>query len=256
MTRFDASAWVGMWPFTMSAPTSLQDLVVGLEATTISGAAVSPLAAVLAPESMTANLALIDDFLQAAPVDFDLRLVPVLDPSLPGWESDLDGLLSEHASSIGAVKIVPNYHGYDLEGMEAVALTTAVTRAGLGLCVQVRMLDERAHHPLMKVPGVSIAGVVGLSRAVPDARILACGMFQSELADIVEAPNVSAELSSIESGDVLAKALAVLGEDRIMLGTHAPIYYPATGVAKVVNSVSTEDTFGRVASANARAFFG
>jgi hypothetical protein len=118
------------------------------------------------------------------------------------------------------------------------------------------MLDERAHHPLMKVPGVSLDGVVWLSGAAPAARILTCGIFQSELAAIADAPRISAELSSIESGDTLAKALAVLGRDRLMLGTHAPIYYPAPGVAKVTNTDIAEDTIARVASANARDFFG
>ena len=256
MTLFDATAWVGMWPFTASTPTSLEELVADLRATGISGAAVSPLAAVLASESQAANLMLIDEIERAGGDDFNLRVVPVLNPSLPGWESDLNGLLAEHAALIGAIRIVPNYHGYEVGGPDAIALATAVAEAGIGLCVQIRILDERAHHPLMKVPGVSLDGVVRLAGAVPGARILACGIFQSELAAIAGAPRISAELSSIESGDTLAKALAVLGEDRLMLGTHAPIYYPAPGVAKVSNTVIAEDTIARVASANARDFFG
>src|SRR5688572_16512794 len=101
MTVFDASAWAGMWPFTESAPTSLVDLVSGLRAAGISGAAVSPLAAVLAPEPQLANLALIDEIERAGGDDFNLRVVPVLNPSLPGWESDLNGLLSGRAALIG-----------------------------------------------------------------------------------------------------------------------------------------------------------
>ncbi|MBA3529762.1 MAG: hypothetical protein H0T91_10730, partial [Propionibacteriaceae bacterium] len=125
MSRFDASAWAGMWPFTASAPTFLPELCKNLIAAGISGAAVSPLNAVLAPEPMGANLALIDQAGLLASDDFEIRVVPVLDPSLPGWERDLEKLLSEHEALIGAVKILPNYHNYAVDGSEAAALARA-----------------------------------------------------------------------------------------------------------------------------------
>jgi len=252
MTRFDASAWAGQWPFTASVSTGLTDLVAGLREAGFSGAAVSPLAAVLGPEPMTANLALIEEA-RNLPGDFAVRLVPILDPSLPGWERDLDDLLSRHAGSIGAFRIVPNYHGYVVDSPGSIGLAKAVTNAGLGLAVQIRMLDERAHHPLMKVPGVPFDGVVRLSDAVPDARILACGIFQSELPAIRGAPRISAELSSIESGDTVANAAAVIGIDRLLLGTHAPVYDPAPAVAKI--TALDGDAAARIAQSNAVTFF-
>lgn len=254
MSRFDASAWAGMWPFTTSVTTSLPELYRNLIAAGISGAAVSPLNAVLAPEPMGVNLALIDQAGLLANDDFEIRVVPVLDPSLPGWERDLEKLLSEHDALIGAVKILPNYHNYAVDGSEAVALARAVTHAGLGLCVQVRMLDERAHHPLMNVSGVPPEGIVCLAEAVPGVRILACAVFQAELAAIAGAPNISVELSSIESGDTLANALAAVGKDRVLLGSHAPIYYPAASVAKVSNTASDAATISRINTLNAAAF--
>ena len=96
MTRFDASAWAGMWPFTMHAPVTLADLVAGLKASGITGAAISPLNAVLAPEPMTANLDLLSQAAQFADETFDLRVVPVLNPGLPGWDRDLSVLLDSH----------------------------------------------------------------------------------------------------------------------------------------------------------------
>jgi predicted TIM-barrel fold metal-dependent hydrolase len=80
-------------------------------------------------------------------------------------------------------------------------------------------------------------------------------VFQSELAGIAGSANVSAELSSVESGDTLSNALAVIGDDRVLLGTHAPIYYPAAGVAKVEESGREDNTLNRVVVRNAAAFF-
>lgn len=255
MTRFDACAWTGTWPFTMHAPVALADLVAGLKAEGITGAAISPLNAVLSPEPMTANLDLLAEAARFADETFDLRVAPVLNPGLPGWERDLSLLLDSHRTAIGAIKIVPNFHSYEVDGPDANALARSVSEAGLGLCVQVRIQDERAHHPLMKVPGVPMEGLARLAAAVPAGRLLACGVYQSELAGIAGTTNVSAELSSVESGDTLANALAALGADRVLLGTHAPIYYPASGVAKVERTEHDDDTLNRVAARNAAAFF-
>lgn len=254
MTRFDASAWVGMWPFTASAPVSLADLAESLASVGISGAAVSPIHAVLAPEPMSANIALIEEAVAIGPA-FDVRVAPIINPSLPGWERDLAEVLEVGGESIGAIRIVPNYHGYAVDGEESRAIGRAVVSAGLGLCIQLRMLDERAHHPLMVVPGTPIDGVARLADAVPDLRILACGIYNAELPGIAAVGNVSAELSSVESGDVLATALRIVPAERLMLGTHAPIYYPAAGVAKVATSAEDEDVIIRIASFNAAAFF-
>jgi predicted TIM-barrel fold metal-dependent hydrolase len=89
---------------------------------------------------------------------------------------------------------------------------------------------------------------------VPDARFLACGVYQAELAALAKAPNVAVELSSVESGDALANALAVIGPERLLLGTHAPVYEPAPGVAKVAGAVH-DSVAAHVGWKNAKAFF-
>jgi hypothetical protein len=255
LKRLDASAWVGMWPFTANTPTSLPELRKALTAVGISGAAVSPVNSILAPEPMGATMALLDDAQRLVEDDFCFRVVPVINPSLRGWEHDLETLLSKRESLIGAIKILPNYHIYSIEDTEAVALTRAVTDAGLGLCVQVRMLDERSHHPLMAVPSVRLEKIAHLAKTVPQARILACGVFQAELNTIVGSLNVSVELSSIESADSLGNALTAMGEDRVLLGSHAPIYYPAVAVAKISNTTRDDAIINRITSTNATIFF-
>jgi hypothetical protein len=121
--------------------------------------------------------------------------------------------------------------------------------------VQLRVLDERAHHPLMQVPGVPVEALARLATAVPDGRFLACGIFQAELGALADAPNVMAEVSSVESGDALANALSALGPDRLMLGTHAPVYDPAPGMAKVAGVTDDAGVVDRVGRTNAVGFF-
>ena len=251
---FDASSWVGSWPFINNFETDLTLLATQLESTGITGAAISPLAAILGPDPMMANLSLLEQVRDYSG-DFRVRVVPILDPSLPGWERDLALLLSEHRQAIAAIRIVPSYHSLGVAGAESTRLATAVAEANLGLCVQVRILDERAHHPLMVVPGVPADAIVNLAKAVPNGRILACGIFRSELPMLASAPNIFVELSSIESGDTLADAIEAMGADRLLLGTHAPVYYPLPAVAKLTSSDQPADVLDQITSGNARAFF-
>ena len=63
------------------------------------------------------------------------------------------------------------------------------------------------------------------------------------------------ELSSIESGDTLTDAIIEIGADRLLLGTHAPIYYPLPAVAKLTTSDQPPDVLEQISIGNARAFF-
>lgn len=253
MTLFDVNAWTGMWPFTAVRQTGLDDLVSQLRAVGVSGAMVSPLNAVLGPDPMLANVDLLAEMSAANVGDFQLRVAPVVDPSLPGWERDLADLVTHDI--VAAVRMVPNYHGYDVDGPVALDFVRAATAAGLPVVVQLRVLDERAHHPLMKVPAVPVTAVAALAAAVPTATLVLAGVFQAELAAIAGLPNVLAELSSVESGDALGNAIAALGSDRLLLGTHAPVYEPAVAIAKVLRGGVSEDVQWAIGGGNAAKVF-
>lgn len=251
MNRIDVAAWTGIWPFTMSREVSLAEVVTSLQDVGIDGAVVSPLNAILGPDPMLANRDLLGACRERDGA-FLLRIVPILDPTLPGWEQNLDDLASDPL--VVGIRLVPSYQGYEVDGPEAEAVSRAVTAQGLAVCVQVRIIDERAHHPLMLVPAVPTAAIARLAQTVPEARFLVSGTFQGELASLADIPNVSAELSSIESADTLANALAVLGPERLLLGTHAPVYTPPPGVAKV-DEADDPAVLPQVASDNAKALF-
>jgi hypothetical protein len=118
------------------------------------------------------------------------------------------------------------------------------------------MIDERSHHPLMKVPGVAPAAVVELARAHPALPVLVCGATMADLPALAAGPTILAELSFVESGWLLRDALAQLGPERLLLGTHAPLHYPAAGVAKLSSDELPAETRQRLAQANFERFFG
>jgi predicted TIM-barrel fold metal-dependent hydrolase len=252
----DASVFTGPWPFATGEHESLPALVTILQKVGITAAAVSPARAILAPEPEAHNAALAQalDDLGGVPVAF--VPVPVIDPSSPIWRDHLATCRALFGDALRAVKIVPNYQSVDLHDPCAVALAHELARQGLTLCIQMRMADERAHHPLMKVLGVEPAAILALAARAPELPILACGPYLAELPALAPAPNIHAELSFVESGFLLRGALAALGSDRLLLGTHAPLHYPAAGVAKLTSDELSPDDLARIGRANFARLFG
>jgi predicted TIM-barrel fold metal-dependent hydrolase len=253
---FDASAFAGPWPFGDGRHETLSGLAACLHAAGVEAAAVSPARAVLAPEPMAASRLLLD---AVAGQRDEVRLivpVPIVDPSLACWREHLAECVERSGGRMRAVKIVPNYHGYRPVDDAAHELAQELARRGLTLCVQMRMADERAHHPLMKVPGVDATDVVKLASSLPDLPILVCGAYMAELATFAPQPTIHAELSFVESGYLLRDAVTALGADRLLLGTHAPLHYPAAGVAKLSSDELDPADFHRISRGNFVRLFG
>jgi hypothetical protein len=221
----DANAWSGTWPFGVTPTQPLLLLVSRLRAAGLRGAVVSPLDAIFAPSPDDANMALRDAI--AAQETFDLRFAPVIDPTQANWQLHLARL--RPGGLVVAIRLLPGYHGY---GLDLPALD-ALAGVGLPVIVQVRMLDERAHHPLVQVPPVPMTDLVAFAVRWPAVPVIASGIFWSEVPAIANVPNIHVELSSIESDDTLPNLLSILPADRVLFGTHSPVYDAAPAIAKL-----------------------
>jgi predicted TIM-barrel fold metal-dependent hydrolase len=250
----DASAFVGNWAFSLAPAITATDLIAQLRVTGITGAAFAPIEAVLAPEPMAANRRLFAA-LAAGPGSFVRVALPMLNPSLPGWEADFAACIEGGGAMVRGVKITPNYHNYTLDSPSITALARRCAMQRIALCIQVRMVDERSHHPLMKVPAVPPAAVAEFAGRHDSLPMLVCGAYMSELAAYRAYANVSAELSFVESGWLLRDALGFLGGDRLLLGTHAPLHTAAAGVAKLSSDELDDETYARISRRNFERIF-
>ncbi|MGB3329148.1 MAG: hypothetical protein WBA46_09360 [Thermomicrobiales bacterium] len=260
---FDASAWVGRWPFGGDDDTPLDQLIAGLVDAGIGGALVSPLNAVLAAEPSRANAELIAAAARRDDPAFDLRLAPIIDQTQADWRHELATVAAGAGERLGAIRIVPNYHAYSLsdslgDALDAPsvdALAETLVGQGLPLIVQVRILDERAQHPRMVVPAVPMAALAALGGRHPELAIIAAGVFFSDLPPIREVANIAVELSSLESADTLPDILTLIPAARVVLGTHAPLYVPAASLAKLGGDGIDATTLAAIGGGTARALF-
>jgi len=223
----DTSVFCGYWPFRALPLRTPGELKLHLARRGVTRAWVSPAEAILYPDPMEANEPL---FTAIAGDDFFLP-VGMINVTLATWRRDAGDCLVRWGCR--ALKLAPNYHQYELASACVDELVELASEAGAPVCIQLRMMDERAHHPLMKVPGVSAADIAALAARHRGARFLACGAYQTDLNALREAPNVWVEISFVESGQALRSAVEVVGWQRLVFGSHSPFFYFEAAAAKL-----------------------
>lgn len=232
----DINAYTGHWP---SHPVegALDSVRASLREYGVERMCVSPLDAAWCRNPHRFN----DSLYAASVVTDDVWPVPVLDPTIATWRAELER--SRAQPRVRLVKLLPAYCGYDLDF--ASELFTALARAGLGVIVQTRLEDPRRQHPLAQVPDVPAAEIAEAAKRHPDLLIIIGGPRTGEvraLKDrILELPNLYADVSQSDGMDAV-KVLVEDGlRDKLLFGSHAPLFIPYSAISRVVTDLSDDD---------------
>ncbi len=249
----DVNAGYGHWPFYPTAPRSVADLESVLREAGVERACAYPLEAYLFPDPQDANerrlpeLAASSFFLPSA----------VLNPTLPNVWHSLG--ICRQRWEVPLVRLLPSYHQYRVDAPVVDTLARELDREQVVLAVHIRAQDERAHNPIAQVPPVSFAEVSSLAERHAKLRVIAVGAYAHEIAQTARrAPlpdNLYVELSFVESEDPLSDALRVCAPERLLFGTHAPLFYPLANVYKVEHSEASSDAKRRALHQNAADLF-
>jgi predicted TIM-barrel fold metal-dependent hydrolase len=249
---FDVNCGCGVWPFRPTLPADASSLEELLRAEGVTRACAYPLEAYLWPDPQEANELRLPQLARSS------FFVPsaVLDPTLPAWRKDYLHCRGEWG--VPMVRLMPNYHLYELDhtGVDALAEQAAIDDVVLG--VHQRAEDKRMQNPIAKVPNVLLDDIVTLARRRPDVRVVAfgCGWDRSSAVDpmcefvpedmasqlplrpeLDERPdlptNLWIELSFVEHESSFANVLKLFPAERLLFGSHAPLFYPRANVAKI-----------------------
>lgn len=171
-----------------------------------------------------------------------------LNPQLPDWQEDLRRIRELH--KMPGVRLHPNYHGYTLNDKLAVTVLEETRKLGLAVQIALSMEDDRTQHPLMRVPPVDPRPLADL---LPRMR----GLKLMLLNTTKTTPNlrdVYMDFAMREGPYAVAEAIDALGQDRVVLGSHAPLFYFESSALKLKESGLTDQQTKAITDRNPRSF--
>jgi len=164
------------------------------------------------------------------------RLIPaaVINPIYP--EAVEDTLCCLENLGMKAIRLYPNYHGYDPTDSGVASVVSVAQERTIPVSIAFRVEDERQRHWLVNPPPVSADTVLSLIKAFPEVHFVLERASYNELNRLIrsapEVENWSAETSGRFLSD-LRQILDAIGSDRVLLGTDMPLQYSKVAILRL-----------------------
>jgi predicted TIM-barrel fold metal-dependent hydrolase len=177
-------------------------------------------------------------------------LVPFgsLNPRLPDWQEDLRRIHEAHR--MPGVRLHPNYHGYKLSDPVAGEVLSAVAQRGLAVQIVIAMEDERTQHALMRVSPVDPSPLITLVPSIKNLKIMLLNSGNNTPA----MGGVYSDFVMREGPYAVTRAVAAAGLDRIVFGSHAPLFYVDSAVLKMKEAGFSAKQVRAVCETNPKVF--
>lgn len=176
-----------------------------------------------------------------------------INPKLPGWEHELDRCAKVH--QMRGIRLHPNYHGYTLSDPQFGRLLKLAAERRLIVQIAVVMEDERMMNPLLRVEAVDTAPLAELAKQTPGLRIVLLNGLRTLRGDalrkLVAAGDISVEIAMLEGMGGLENLLSLVPSDRILFGSHAPLFYFEAAELKLKESNLTPAQLRAIKHGNA-----
>lgn len=186
----------------------------------------------------------------------DKRLVAFgsVNPTLPDWKEDLRRCHEVH--HMPGIRLHPNYHGYKLDDPAFEEVLATAERRGLVVQLAVRMDDDRVQHPLLRVADVDTRPLPEIAARHPKLPLVVLnGLRSAASADLIRlaaAGNVYFEIAMLEGVGGVEKLIQALSAERILFGSHLPLFNVESALLKLRESPLTPAHLEAIRSANAR----
>ncbi len=246
----DVNFSLGVWPFAPVEVSSAQDLIAQLDRQQVDQAWVGSFDGIFHRDVAGVNQRLAQQCREAPD-----RLLPFgsINPMLPDWQEDVRCCHEQHA--MRGVRVHPAAHGYALDRMEFGQLLADASRRGLVVQLVVSLEDERTQHPVLRIPHVELTPLEKLVRGEPSLRLVVLSAFRSlrfdEAARLAAASQVWFDIAMLEGVDRVAALVDAIGPERVLLGSHWPLFHQQAAQLKLRESSLPESVQQRVRRDNA-----
>jgi len=249
----DVNVWLSRWPFRRLPDDEPEALVRRLRRLGVTEAWAGSFDALLHRDLAAVNARLVETC-RAHGAGF-LRPFGAINPLLPDWREDLKRCHESHR--MPGIRLHPNYHSYALDHPAFADLLGEAAGRGLIVQIALKMEDERTLHPLFKDlpttdPG-PLPDLLAQSRRPPVVLLNALGNLRGEpLKRLLAVPGVWSDIAMLEGAAGLERLVAQVGSDRLLFGSHAPLFYADAAHLKLKESVLPPEQFDAIREGNAR----
>ena len=241
----DVNVTAGAWPHRTAPDLSMVDLESCLSEEGIGKAYVSSISAIFREDPAKDN----QDLIANTKTSQKLKAVPVLNPRMKNC-LDLVRRYDEQGT-LPAVKVHPNFHGYDMRSDAFGALAQRLSVLRRPLLVPLRMEDERFQNPQMQISSIPIDSVTTLALAFPKLKIICLNAYRKEVLEGVDPPNLSFDISFVDWFKPIDYLLHHLSSERILFGSHTPLFVTRAAVMKLAYADASAATKALIAGGNA-----
>jgi hypothetical protein len=247
----DANVSLSRWPFRRLPHDETPALVAALRERGVTEAWAGSFDALLHRDVAAVNARLADECRRLG----GGLLVPfgTVNPRLPDWEEDLRRCHEEHR--MPGLRLHPNYHGYALDDPDFARLLRAAAERGLVVQVAVKMEDERTHHPLVRVPMADPAPLARLLSERPGLKLVVLNALKDVRGPALEAlakAGAAFDLAMLEGVGGVGRAIAQIGAERLLFGSHFPFFVFESAVLKLRESGVEGEAARAILEGNAR----
>lgn len=168
------------------------------------------------------------------------ELVPfgTVNPMLPDWREDVRRCREVH--HMPGIRLHPNYHGYRLDDPVFADLLDAAAERNMIVQIVVRMDDVRLQSPILRVPDVDLkplAAVLTTRPRLPLVILNGLGAARvSLLAALAKSARVYCDIATQEGIAGVAGLTKALSPDRLLFGSHLPLFCLESAVLKMRES--------------------
>lgn len=183
-----------------------------------------------------------------------LRPVGTINPELPGWERDWRRCIEVYR--MHAIRLYPNYHGYQLDDRRLRRLLHLAADAHVLVQIAVAMEDTRTQHPLIQVAEVELAPLGRLLRDCESVRVqLLNARYSRTLVDtLAQSPTLLCDTARIDGTDTLERLVTEVNPKQILFGSHAPFLIPEAALIRIAEAPLSLPQMEHVLYGNAEAW--
>lgn len=186
-----------------------------------------------------------------------LQPVGTINPTYPDWAEDLRRCQESHG--MAAIRLFPNYHGYQLDDPRFAQLLDAAAKRGLLVQIALSIEDDRSQNPALQAAPVAVAPLPDVLATLPSSRVMLLNAFSrviggnnAMLRRLTEA-GVIFEIATLELAAGIESMLKSVPGIRLCFGSHSPFYYFEAALLKLHESALTSEQLAAIRQGHAAA---